>query len=160
MKDNNEGFSLVELIIIIGIIAVVTSVAYFGFGYLSMARAKGCATRINSGLSTAKTQTMSKALPSNLFIYKYDDNYYLKYSENDTVALDEDGEKIGSGAISITMKDASGSTTTLANGSSYRIKIARHDGSYKEAPQTITITDSSSTYIVYLVRDTGKHFIE
>ena len=72
---NNKGFSLVEIIVVIGIIAVVTSVAVYGFGFLSLADCNKCATRINSGLSTARSESMKTVNPTNMFLYRYDGDY-------------------------------------------------------------------------------------
>lgn len=161
MKKNNKGFSLVEMIIVIAIIAIVTSAAFFGFGYLSMADCKKCANRINSGLSTAKSKTMAEVDQMNMFLYRYNDDFYIKYDTSDTITKDGDAEKIGNGSISITTYSVSGTTTVLQNGSEpVKVTISRKDGSYKTAPQSFLVSSGDVSKTVYLVTETGKHFVE
>ena len=161
MKINNKGFSLVELLIVIGIIAIVCSATFFGFGYLSMADCNKCANRINSGLSTVKSKTMAEVDQVNMFVYRYDDDYYIKYDKADTITKDSDAEKIGNGQIAITIHSASGATTVLQNGSDpVKVSISRKDGSYKEGPQLFEVSAGDLKKSVYLVTDTGKHFVE
>ena len=161
MVKNNKGFSLVEFIVVIGIIAIVTSAAFYGFGYLSMADCKKCASRINSGLSTARSQTMKNVQPVHMFLYRYDGDYYIKYDENDTITKDTDAEKIGNGKVTVTVNAIGGtSSTILQDGSDpVKITISRKDGHYISGPQSITVSADGVTKEIYLVTDTGKHFV-
>lgn len=161
MTKDNKGFSLVEFIIVVGIIAIVTSAAFYGFGYLSMADCKKCATRINSGLSTAKSKTMASVDPVNMFLYRYDGDYYIKYDTSDTITKDTDAEKVGNANITVKVNSVGGSSTILQDGSEpVKISSSRKDGSYKSGPQTIDVSAGDVTKTIYLVTDTGKHFIQ
>ena len=51
MKKNNEGFTLVELIIVIAIMAVLLSFFVSNIGYITGSAVRGCATRIKTGFS-------------------------------------------------------------------------------------------------------------
>ena len=160
MVKDNKGFSLVELIVVIGIIAVVTSATFFGFGYLSMADCKKCATRINSGLSNTRSKTMKNVDPVHMFLYRYDGNYYIKYDKNDTIVKNDDAEKVGNGNITVTIYAVGGTTTVLQDGSEpVKITVSRKDGHYIAGPQSIKVSADGTTKEVYLVRDTGKHFV-
>lgn len=160
MVKDNKGFSLIEIILVIGIIAVVTSAAFYGFGYLSMADCKKCATRINSGLGNARSQTMKNVEPVHMFLYRYNGDYYIKYDKNDTIVKDDDAEKIGNSNVTLTIYAVSGATTNLQDGSEpVKITVSRKDGHYINGPQSIKVAADGITKEVYLVQDTGKHFV-
>lgn len=150
-----QGFSLVELIIVIAILAILTGGVGYGLSSLEAADAKKCAYNIKSGIGRAKSETMSKTKPTNLFLYRYDGDYYLKYSQADSVTLDNKGEDIGGSRTTIEFDDGS----SLSDGNVRKISLARKDGSFTEGPITITVS-GNSTYTLKLIHSTGKYFIE
>ena len=58
---NNKGFSLVELIIVIAILAVVTGGSIVGFGYLYRTDVKSTVKKIDSSLLKTQSYTTSKS---------------------------------------------------------------------------------------------------
>lgn len=58
---NNKGFSLLELIITITILAVVTSASFVGFGYLFKTNVKNTVKKINTSLHKTQNYTTSKS---------------------------------------------------------------------------------------------------
>ena len=58
---NNKGFSLVELIIVIAILAVVTGVSFVGFGYVYRTDVKSTVKKINTSLLKTQSYTTSKS---------------------------------------------------------------------------------------------------
>lgn len=156
MEKNNDGFSLVELIIVVAIIAIMSTFAFYGLGYLSRADAKGCAQDINSTISSVKTTTMSKTQPLNMFLYCYDGNYYIKTSNKPSVTFDDgSGSRIIGSASSMKV---SCDGTELTDGHGQLIQVARKDGTFSAAPSHIVV-DGGGKYSIYLIKNTGKHFV-
>ena len=53
-KINNKGFSLVELMVVIGIMAIVASIFTYGFSLISDKQVDQCAKKIQMALENAK----------------------------------------------------------------------------------------------------------
>ncbi len=61
MKDDNRGFSLVELIVVVAIIAILLGVMAANIGRISGYRAKECRTKVISSLENGRLMTLSKS---------------------------------------------------------------------------------------------------
>ncbi len=81
MKEN-KGFSLVELIIVIGMLGILLTVAIWGTGANHGWRVNKCAETVSTTLNKTMVQTMSKGNLSGMIIYKLDGTYYASMIEN------------------------------------------------------------------------------
>lgn len=61
MKDDNRGFSLVELIVIVAIMAILLGVLAANISRISGYRAKECRTKVVSSLENGRLMTLSKS---------------------------------------------------------------------------------------------------
>lgn len=61
MKDDNKGFSLVELIVVVAILAILIGVMAANIGRISGYRAKECRTKVVSSLENGRLVTLSKS---------------------------------------------------------------------------------------------------
>lgn len=61
MKEDNRGFSLVELVIIIAIMAILIAAMAVNIGRISGYRAKECRTKVVSSLENGRLVTLSKS---------------------------------------------------------------------------------------------------
>lgn len=116
MKDDNKGFSLVELIVIVAIMAILIGVMAANISRISGYRAKECRTKVISSLENGKLITLSKSRGgSNMTNTKT----YLVFVRNDgngcnyciTVVEDQitDVKKVSKGNVTLkysTTKDA------------------------------------------------------
>lgn len=178
---NRQGFSLIELIIVMAIAAVMIGGATLTIGALSGTNTKEFAYEINSALTELKAKNMSGAKSLYLHIYRYNDSFYLKYADSASIALDDTGKEIGSPSMKVNVtydvQDNSNNKLpdelqTLSTGSDICIGITKKDGSYVYFPKTVGGTDkravreisvssqSGSGYIVYMVTETGNHYVE
>ena len=172
-----EGFSLVELIIVLGIMAIMTGLAAFGFGYFRLADAKELANQINSGLSDLKTENMAKSNPVYMHLYEYDGDYYIAFVEDKEGAGDDPtecpndgtGNAVGDSGISITYnkEGAGGGSSSMVSlkGNPLCFNIQKKDGSFtaigdKPLPEEIYISADGFDYKITIVKDTGRHYVE
>jgi hypothetical protein len=115
-----------------------------------------------------------------LHLYVEDGKYYRIYTKSTAAATPDGSEKeLGNTSMPIQVtydvKDADGKptddrVTTLESAKDICIGISRKDGSFlyqpsgdgSEAPRELLISSSSgmAAYRVYMVTDTGKHFVE
>ena len=61
MEKNNKGYSLVELIIVIAIMALLTGTVFFSINMIFGAGAKACANDIKEALAENKVTAMGKS---------------------------------------------------------------------------------------------------
>ena len=79
--NNNKGFSLVELIIVVAIMAVMGSFIFFSFGLLTGQDARKCANNISTVLDKEKNYALTKSTEVDccVEISLGSDGYYATY---------------------------------------------------------------------------------
>ncbi|MDR1700601.1 MAG: prepilin-type N-terminal cleavage/methylation domain-containing protein [Lachnoclostridium sp.] len=154
----HKGFSLIECILVIAVMAIVVSVSVGGLIYLDSANANKCASAIDSAIATAKSETLSKAEPGNLYLYEYDGRCYVKFSKAADFVRDANAERVDAGRVEISYDDGTG-VKALAGNDPLMIAFSRKDGSFTSGPQTIYV-NGSDTYEIRFIRNTGKHIMK
>ncbi len=161
MKNHNEGFSLVEFIVVIAILAIFTGVGISAFSYVGLANASKCSYKIDSGLTKLKSYNMSDADKTYMYIMHKNNGYYLAYSTNPSSPPSlSKAEHIGNGSLLIKYDG-----TNILEGSSLeyvKIGINKKDGSfvYTSNPITKITILGKSDYLITMVQSTGKHVRE
>lgn len=79
MKRKNAGYSMVELIIVLGMIAVLSGLAAVTISAITTARATSAKESFNEELSTLQTMTKSQNKDSAILIEMVDGKYHLTY---------------------------------------------------------------------------------
>ena len=185
-KWNEKGFSLVELIIVIAIMAVVIGTVVFSVSMVFSANAKTCCNNLQRAIADCKVTTMGKS-EARLVLYRGSDNqiycqmYYNEaVIENDAegnpkVKKDDDGnvimkavpaneepQKIGGKRVVVTYIDTEGNEhqdlPTDAIDVNKRLTIAfdRSSGSFKNAPKSMEIIGGNRHYHLEFNELTGK----
>lgn len=167
IAKNNSGFSLVELIIVIAIIAALIGTVVLSVSMVFSANAKACSNDLQRAIADCKVTTMGKA-QAWLIVYRgengriYSQLHIMEQKEGgeagELVEVTEDPQKIGGNRVTVTYTDASGNVSELPTGADagIRIEFDRSSGSFKEAPQMIEIQGGHRDYKLDFIKLTGK----
>lgn len=97
-RDDNRGFSLVELIIVIAIMVIILGMLGASLNFIGNSQARSLANSIKTAIGQTRIQTMGK-YDSYLYIYRdpSDDKYYKKVWKRSNLGIleAEDREAIG-----------------------------------------------------------------
>lgn len=127
MKNNNKGYTLMEILIVLAIMGVVIGFFVSDIGYISGGSVRGCVKSIKVALSEVRIKTMGKT--ETLFcLYKGSDGYYIVHGVDGTT---EPAERCGSGTVTIRYYTASNPTVaqTVDTGAPLVIGFNRANGS-------------------------------
>ena len=169
-KTDNKGFSLVELIVVIAIMAVLTTAAAMSISSILGVAVKQCARDIKSSINDTRVSTMGKDQVI-LTIQKGNsagtsDAYYCITTETDGLGnVTTEESRVGRNNLDITyvLTDDSGNTSeqTLDASHPVTIEFNRGSGSLKLGSNgkyctQITIKKNSTEKILKLYPETGK----
>lgn len=162
---NNKGFSFVEVIIVIAILAIVSGGAIVSFRSITNARVLKCAREIDAKLSSCRLDNMSMEKRTYLIIHRGTDGaYYLRTAESPGVDLSTDkGEKIGSKVLSISTMGAS---PVLLNGTNRIVLSYKKGTGALEIPagygdfESIIVSESGRKCTITFAKLTGKHTLK
>ncbi len=170
---NNKGMSLIEIIIVIAILAILTTGALGGMNYIRYGNAKSCAYEINAALDKVRMEAMSKAEKPYLYIYQFNGSYYMMQSTAVASAslLNASGTRLGNQQLILsyeTTHPASEDISRYEDGKYMAISFDKTKGGISTNPsdscyyKKILIKDSDGTvrYTITLIRATGKHYVE
>ena len=157
---NQNGITLVEIIIVIAIVGILASTAVMMIGHLHYADTQKVVKTLDSSLNELQVKTMSKTGDYYMYVYHLSDGYYVQIlSENlpafDASRLTTDCKKLSNNTISICQDGVE-----LPEDGYMKIaytKQATFDTANTNV-QTIQI-DGVPEYSIQLVYDTGKHFV-
>ena len=163
-RNNNKGFSMVELIITIAIMAILTGSFVAAAGYLKYANAKSGAKKINTELSELRIESMSKMNTPYMYLYNIGGTTYMKVvaGENANKAkenglLDKNTTKVGNAQVTVSCDG-----TKITDGNAVTITMDKSTGAFLLGPEKIEVAsvDGKSSYVIKLVKTTGRHYIE
>lgn len=103
LNTNNKGYSLVELVIVIAILAVLSGGVIYSVGLIFTSNAKSCANGIRTVMSDIKISTMGKAdTYAEIYRDSNDDRIYyvLHYKEKGSWVTSKP-EKVGNSRVSV-----------------------------------------------------------
>lgn len=76
IRKDTRGFSLIELVITMGIMAVFASAIIGGLSYMNAGRTKKASAKLNNEISGIQTATMTKKGETYLYVYRTSDGVY------------------------------------------------------------------------------------
>lgn len=153
-EKDNRGFSLVELVIVLAIIAVLGAAAYYSLMLMAGQYARECAVNLNAVLEKEKNYALTKSASVDCYveIVKQNNSYFARYYIPQSAVADGtdaggDGadwllaeeKNIGKSRVDITYKIGTGTETALDDDTSVKFVYDRISGAMK------AIVDSDGT---------------
>lgn len=166
MNSDNRGFSLVELIVVILIMAIMAGGAVMSAVVIHDADVSAAADELVAMLtSTRKTSIAREDGTVRLVLTMEDDKYYacMYYDDDNDSSTDEvvlDKQKLGGKSIKITVSGIVGAAdkvVTASNPVEFHFKKA--NGSLNEAYTKIKI-EGSKTEEITVIKETGRCIME
>lgn len=165
MKENRtKGLSMIELIIVIGIIGIMTAFATITMAYVQSGNIRSAAMSINSNLSQLKYDAMSKEEMPFMYIYKANGKYYM-YSSKKKAAPSDLTAANGSEICNSNCKITYNGGTAVDTGSYIEIAYKKSGGLSSQSNLSSGISDitvskadgSGKRYVITIYTETGKH---
>ena len=159
---DNQGTSMIELLVVMAIMAVLLGTATNIVGYLSGKQAKQCAYKMDAILSETRMETMSKSTGEKDSVYITIKNENGKIYAVQKIKDNEKSTLLGN-SVKIVARDMQGSEMELGNGTSFKVYFNRATGAlYDEANNycEMRISQGKTTYVVAIEPTTGKIFNE
>lgn len=155
-RSDKDGFSLLEMIIIIAIMAILFGGVALSYNMVRSANTKGTAYDIDGNLTTLKSKNMASNKLKYMHLYRYSGDFYVDYTDVASYTPAGEGEVIGDSAVTITCDG-----TVLSEGTVVTIGMQKKDGAFSQGPKEIKLSsEDGTTYVVYLIHETGKHYVE
>ncbi len=159
-KNNQQGFTLVELIIVIAIIAILATALVFSTSLVTRTRIREAATNFNTLLSDARIQTMSgkKEEGSILVIKLTVDNSQGVVANVESNGVIYSSEVLGDAGIPVVVS-VDGTEDILSDGESIYLAFEQKTGAFKplnEIPQNAGVYDSNKR-VDYVLFGTGEN---
>lgn len=127
MKKDNRGFSLIELIVVVCIMAILLAVMAASISRIAGFRAKECRTKVISSLENGRLMTLSKSKGGTSVLGSNKSATYLVFVRNETDACNYcitviegeiyDVKKISKGGVVLKYSTTKGATDGTAIGS-------------------------------------------
>jgi len=190
MKDNNKGFSLVELIVVIALMAVLVGFVVLSMGVLGSSQARECAQKVSGKIDSVKTgslslydETMELKFRTKAETGITSDGYYtscyvytIDHEANNFASTEPETRKVGSKNVIIKVYFSDATSLELGKTNSITVSFDRSSGAFDYAMvngsirtdasgnpvhyDKITFTNGSKVYTLKMVPETGKHYVE
>lgn len=162
-KLNNMGYSLMEMVIVIAIIAVIMSTVFFSIILVFSANARTTANDIQRAIGDCKVTTMGRS-EAYMKLYRNADGdvftqMWVKDSTNTFVPAEP--QKVGTKRVTMAYRPKSGSRTEFYAGDSIEIWFDRASGGFIQDGSgnlydVIYVEGGSKKYEITLTELTGK----
>lgn len=189
MKEN-LGFTLVELIIVMGIMGIVAGVFAGSIGYIKAGKTKKAAAAVNNKLGYAQTETMAKKGKEIVYLFTsdgsgaFDAGVYVicintekeDFTKNSDLRsssfVQDNAQKVASSRVTASATVGGSGNVSLTNANMLRMEFNKATGAFTgstlytdSGASGSTFYDSitlkgTETFKVELVQASGKHYVE
>ncbi|MBP3577441.1 MAG: type II secretion system protein [Lachnospiraceae bacterium] len=156
-KQNNAGFSLVELIVTILIMSILTAGVVVSVIAMHRADAEKEATKIANVLEKARMQVLSRSETTYVRLYADADGKYIALVQGGVATVTKLDDK-----ATVSYKTDDGVETTLTGSAEVEIHFSKSSGAFQKngyLVEYIKVTADKDLYVC-LVADTGRCYID
>ena len=160
---DNRGYSLIELVIVLAIIAVLMGTVFYSIILVFSANAKSCANNIQRSIGDCKVTTMGKADAYMELFRESDGTVYtqLLVTECDGTVTDEERQKVGTNKVYVGYEADGDTKTSLEAGDKIVIRFDRSSGGFRPDAggviyKNIYVEGGSKKYRIEMIPFTGK----
>lgn len=165
LKDN-KGYSLIELVIVIAIIALIISTVFYSLVMVFSANAKSCANDIQRAIADCKVTTMGKSSAYMELYRDTDQNVYTRMYVRDSSGtyVPSEPQQVGSSRVYVAYTPKGGAETELSTGTGnnkIEIWFDRASGGFTKDGsgniyEMLRVQGGSKNYEIVLTELTGK----
>ncbi len=157
LNNDNRGFSLVEIIIVLAIMSAIAGVAGYGFSMSNGKPAQEWARKLAGAISHGRTTTMGKY--RNEIIVKKETDGTLTVTEDTLIRVEDDGTEVrssrdsvvGAKGVTVEYQIGTGGYTELTEGNEIRLRYDSGSGAMKK-----TANGGSDYYTGFRISKAGK----
>ena len=160
---DNKGYSLIELVIVLAIIAVLMGTVFYSIILVFSANAKSCANNIQRSIGDCKVTTMGKADAYMELFRESDGTVYtqMHVTESDGTVTDEERQKVGTNKVYVGYEADGDTKTSLEAGDKIVIRFDRSSGGFRPDAggviyKNIYVEGGSKKYRIEMIPFTGK----
>ena len=161
--NNNNGYSIIELIIVLAIIAIIISTVFYSIILVFSANAKSCANNIQRSIGDCKVTTMGKSAAYMELYRDADQNVYTRMYVMDSGGsyVPSEPQKVGTSRVYVAYTPEGGAETELLAGDKIEIRFDRASGGFEEDAsgniyEKLHVQGGSKKYEIVLTKLTGK----
>lgn len=162
--NNNKGFSLVELLVIIAILGVVTSGTYLSFNAIYNSKVTTASKVVSTYTKSVRLNNMTKVQNKYIHIYLNDGQYYINIDNNKNIDTNVTEEKIGPPGMGVkyftlsSSENTSGITITFNR--SGQSEYYNASGSRIYNVKGLKFVNGTRSASIRIVEATGKTYME
>ncbi len=171
-KNFNKGFTLIELIITIAIMAILTSMTVGGISIINSANARKSATKLDGKFDTLQVSAMTKSGTPYMYIYMKSDGLYCSIIRNKlntrtalNTYLTSNSNEVQISGSNVAVSATGSASVTLSTSNMLRVAYNKSSGAFicctagevDSFDYNRIILKGRSTYHISLVETTGKH---
>lgn len=157
MKRNDKGFSLIELIVVIALMAVALTVGGMALSNITLANTKRCASELKSTMEMVRMEALKSSKDESLILSIYEDadgNVMVKVGSRDA-------EKIANSNVRVTYSLNGGEASELSGGGVLQFSFDRGSGAFKTmGANKILVSGAGREYELTCYSKTGKVTLE
>ena len=152
MKEKNKGYTLVELVVVVSIMAILLTIIVPNVSIIWSFRAKRAANSIAAALDKTKVEAMNR-LVGEMKLEKRSDGYYITYyldrGKRAADISEEDSEQIGPSRlrISYTTDSEDGVVHELQEGESLILTYDRDTGAFRPIQSDVVTQSQVNEYL-------------
>lgn len=181
----NKGFSLIEAIVVMAIMALLTGMVTYSFGLVTGQEARQCANNLSAAMDKAKSYALSKSGSSDAYLEILRDadqsimvRFYIPQNPVVTGAVPGtadyllfEEQKVGKRAVEVICNMVDGTAFPITETAHIRIYYDRISGAFKQAIMVDTGVETAAycnnitisrgkTYQIQFINATGKHILD